>query len=65
MHASPTVPEPQKGSSTRSPFADPAAMQGSTSAGGKVAKWASAKGSVLIDQTVLLLRSLPEPLAGS
>src|SRR5690348_4190083 len=53
---SPVVHAPPKGSSTVPPRGHPALMQGSTSAGGKVAKWASLKPSVTTFQTLRLLR---------
>src|SRR3990172_7185216 len=55
---SPVVPAPANGSRTVSPMAEPARMQGSTRAGGNVAKWASGKGAVAMVQTERLLRSI-------
>ena len=52
-----TVPLPRKGSSTMPPAGHPALMQGSTSAGGKVAKCACGKGAVAMVQTSRILRS--------
>src|SRR3990167_923016 len=53
---SPVVPAPMKGSSTRSPRLEPARMQGSTSFGGNVAKWASPNGWTGMVHTSRLLR---------